>query len=92
MSRDEIMKTSEALIVAGSESTATLLSGALFHLLRSLQNIEILVDEIRKTFDRPADMNFVRLPNLRYLNAYLQEAFRMYPPVPGVLPGGGWEH
>jgi cytochrome P450 len=94
MSRDEIMKTSGSLIVAGSESTATLLSGALFHLLKSPQNLEILVDEIRTTFDSPADMNFVKLANLRYLNACLQEAFRMYPPVPGALPRrvpeGGW--
>ncbi|PQE16392.1 cytochrome P450 protein [Rutstroemia sp. NJR-2017a BVV2] len=86
MSRDEIMKTSGTLIVAGSESTATLLSGALFHLLKSPQNLRILVDEIRATFDTIADMNFIKLTNIRYLNACLQEAFRMYPPVPGVLP------
>ncbi|PQE17491.1 Isotrichodermin C-15 hydroxylase protein [Rutstroemia sp. NJR-2017a WRK4] len=86
MSRDEIMKTSGTLIVAGSKNTATLLSGALFHLLKGPQNLEILVDEIRTTFDSPADMNFAKLGNLRYLKACLQEAFRMYPPVPGVLP------
>lgn len=86
MSRDEIMKTSGTLILAGSETTATLLSGALFHLLKSPQNLKILVDEIRSTFGSPADMNFVKLAKLRYLNACLQEAFRMYPPVPGVLP------
>ena len=40
MSRDEIMKTSGTLTVAGSESTATLLSGALFHLLKSPQNLD----------------------------------------------------
>ncbi|PQE08033.1 cytochrome P450 protein [Rutstroemia sp. NJR-2017a BBW] len=94
MSRDEIMKTSGTLTVAGSESTATLLSGALFHLLKSPQNLEILVNEIRTTFDSLADMNFVKLANLRYINACLQEAFRIYPPVPGVLPRrvseGGW--
>jgi cytochrome P450 len=86
MSRDEIMKTSGTLIVAGSETTATLLSGALFHLLKSPQNLEILVDEICTTFDSPADMNFAKLGNLRHLKACLQETFRMYPPVPGVLP------
>ncbi|TGO35783.1 hypothetical protein BHYA_0146g00230 [Botrytis hyacinthi] len=80
MTRAEIMKT------AGSKTTATLLSGAIFHLLKNPSCMATLVQEIHSTFEESADMKFVKLANLRHLNACLQEAFRIYPPVPGVLP------
>ncbi|TGO65481.1 hypothetical protein BCON_0002g00650 [Botryotinia convoluta] len=86
MTRAEIMKTTGTLIIAGSETTATLLSGALSHLLKNPSCMATLVQEIRSKFTESADMTFVKLANLRYLNACLQEAFRIYPPVPGVLP------
>ncbi|KAF7942248.1 hypothetical protein EAE99_000298 [Botrytis elliptica] len=86
MTRAEIMKTTGTLIIAGSETTATLLSGAIFHLLKNPSCMATLVQEIRSSFEESADMTFVKLANLRYLNACLQEAFRIYPPVPGVLP------
>ncbi|KAF7888170.1 uncharacterized protein EAF02_002711 [Botrytis sinoallii] len=86
MTRAEIMKTTGTLIIAGSETTATLLSGAIFHLLKNPSCMASLVQEIRSSFEESADMTFVKLANLRYLNVCLQEAFRIYPPVPGVLP------
>ncbi|TGO58364.1 hypothetical protein BOTNAR_0182g00020 [Botryotinia narcissicola] len=86
MTRAEIMKTTVTLIIAGSETTATLLGGVIFYLLKNPSCMATLVQEIRSTFEESADMTFVKLANLRYLNACLQEAFRIYPPVPGVLP------
>jgi cytochrome P450 len=86
MSRGEIMKASGTLIVAGSETTATLLSGALFHLLKTPFTLSKLTTELRTTFLNAADMTVVRLASLPYLNASLQEALRVYPPVPGILP------
>lgn len=93
MSREEIIKTSGTLIIAGSETSATLLSGVIFYLLKNPSTLEKLTDEIRTAFFDPADMNFVKLAKLQYLNACLQEALRMYPPIPGVtsrkmIPGG----
>jgi cytochrome P450 len=86
MSREEIVKTSGTLIIAGSETSATLLSGVIFHLLKNPSTLEKLTTEIRSSFSDSAEMNFVKLAKLQYLNACLQEALRIYPPVPGVIP------
>lgn len=86
MSRAEIIKTSSILIMAGSETTATLLSGATFHLLKNPSTLETLTNEIRTSFLDAAEMTFTKLVNLPYLNACLQEALRIYPPVAGTLP------
>lgn len=74
------------LIIAGSETTATLLSGATFHLLKHPAAMEKLVTEIRTSFPDPAEMTFASLSKLKYLHACIQEGFRMYPPVPILLP------
>ncbi|MCJ1377250.1 hypothetical protein MMC17_000342 [Xylographa soralifera] len=86
MSRAEIMKTSGTLIIAGSETTATLLSGVTFHLLDNPAVLRRLVDEVRGRFLSPQDMTFLSLAQLPYLTACLQEALRIYPPIPGTLP------
>ena len=86
MTHEEIIKTSSTLIIAGSETTATMLSGCLYHLLRNPSVLQTLTDEIRSTFKTAEDINFVKLQGCKYLAACLQEAFRIYPPVPMVLP------
>lgn len=86
MSREEIMKTSSTLIIAGSETTATMLSGTLFHLLCNPDSLKKLTQELRTAFPKAEDITFVKLQGLKYLNACLQEGFRIYPPVPMVLP------
>lgn len=86
MSRDEIMGTSGILIVAGSETTATLLSGATYHLLRNRTAYAKAQDEVRSAFAAPEEMTLARLAQLPYLQAVLEESLRVYPPVPVALP------
>ncbi|TGO89345.1 hypothetical protein BPOR_0114g00260 [Botrytis porri] len=59
MTRAESVKSTGTLIIAGSETTATLLSGALFHLLKNPSCTATLVQEIRTAFEESADMTFV---------------------------------
>jgi cytochrome P450 len=94
MTREEIIATSSLLIVAGSETSATCLSGVLFYLLKNSSTFEKLTNEIRNSFPDVNEMSMQKLAKCQYLNACLQEALRMYPPVPGmlsrkILPGGG---
>lgn len=94
MSREEILRTSGLLIVAGSETSATLLSGVIFYLLKNPSTLERLTNDVRTGFPDIGEMTMQKLAKLPYLNACLQEALRMYPPVPGMLtrdmlPGGG---
>ena len=86
MSREEIMENSSVLIIGGSETTATLLSGATYYLLRHPDTLQKLTNEVRDTFPDAKDMTFSSLAKLSYLHACIEESLRMYPPVPGLLP------
>lgn len=86
MSREEIVSTAEILLIAGSETTATLLCGATFYLLKNPDSLQKLTDEVRNEFSSAADMTIRSLARLPYLQACLDEALRLYPPVPGTLP------
>ncbi|KAJ4354413.1 uncharacterized protein N0V89_006149 [Didymosphaeria variabile] len=70
------------LIGAGSETTATLLSGATYLIGKDPRVYRILVEEIRSAFQTKEDIRMDRLPELKYLSAVLDEALRLYPPTP----------
>ncbi|PGH23917.1 hypothetical protein AJ80_01979 [Polytolypa hystricis UAMH7299] len=59
------------LILAGSETTATLLSGATFHLLRSPDSFAKLVEEVHSTFSSEDQINLVGVNGLKYMLACL---------------------
>ncbi|KAK4941899.1 hypothetical protein LTR10_018229 [Elasticomyces elasticus] len=86
LSVDELVSNAGALISAGSETTATLLSGATYHLLRNPEVMDKLCREIRGTFKSDEEINTVTLSGLKYLQAVMDEALRCYPPVPTGLP------
>lgn len=95
LSRAEMHVNSNLLMVAGTETTATLLSGLTYYLCLNPDKMERLVKEIRTTFSSPEEMNTVTLPQLKYLHACLEEGLRIYPPVAVGLPRrtpaeGGW--
>lgn len=84
MTQKELYANAFTLITAGSETSATLLSGFTFFLLKNPAAYKELVNEIRGTFQRQNDITFQSTAGLQYLNAALEESLRMYPPVPGV--------
>ncbi|KAK8027908.1 hypothetical protein PG991_004964 [Apiospora marii] len=93
LSLKEMHSNAELLMLAGSETTATLLSGVLYLLLKDPDAIRRLSQEIRDNFQKEEDITFTEIANLPYLNACLKEALRVYPPVPigspRVVPQGG---
>ncbi|KAF2822613.1 cytochrome P450 [Ophiobolus disseminans] len=86
MTKDEITKTMNIIIIAGSETSATLLSGAFFYLLTNPTWYTALQTELLTIFPNESSMTFMALGDLKILNAIIQETFRMYPPVPTILP------
>ena len=90
----ELSSNSDTLIVAGSETTATLLSGVTYHLLSSPETYARCVAEVRNTFASEAEISFKSASaKLPYMLACLDEALRLFPPVPTglvrqTLPGG----
>ncbi|MCJ1327900.1 hypothetical protein MMC10_004575 [Thelotrema lepadinum] len=86
MTRGEVTGNTGVLIIAGSETTATLLSGATYFLLKNPRVLEKLKTEVRSHFQSIEEINIVSSGQLPYLHAVLEEALRLYPPVPSRLP------
>lgn len=87
--RQEILSNSRVLLTAGSETTATFLSGATYHLLRNPAVLNRVQSEIRTIFKSREDITLrsVSKPGLLpYLEAVIQESLRCYPSVPSTLP------
>lgn len=86
MTIPEIEATFAVLVIAGSETTATVLSGIMSYLLKSPESLKELVEEIRGAFKHEADISVDRVTKLRFLNAVIEEGLRLCPPVPAILP------
>jgi cytochrome P450 len=68
------------MIIAGSETSATLLSGSVFYLGKNPSIMKRLTQEIRSAFATSQEMTFRNTSNLSYLNAVVEESLRIYPP------------
>lgn len=90
---EELISNAEILIIGGSETTASLLSGVTYFLLQNPIAYQKLKDEVRSEFSTEEEINIVSVNKLSYMLACLDEALRMYPPVanglPRVCPKGG---
>ncbi|KAF1933771.1 cytochrome P450 67 [Didymella exigua CBS 183.55] len=90
----ELYAECELLIVAGSDTTAIVISAAYFYLSRNPSVQEKLALEIHSTFNSYEEIKAgPKLQSCNYMTAFLMEAMRMSPPVPAepsreVLPGG----
>ncbi|KAI1194543.1 cytochrome P450 [Nemania serpens] len=85
-SRGEINATFMVLTTAGSETTATVLSGTINYLISFPDKLAILSDEIRGQFLTFEDITLDALSSLPYLNAVINEGMRLCPPIPWILP------
>ncbi|TKA82885.1 hypothetical protein B0A55_01177 [Friedmanniomyces simplex] len=83
---DEHHSIAALFMVAGTETTATALSGTTYHLLQNPATLAKLTAEIRAAFTSLDDFHLDDLARQKYLMAVLQEGLRMYPPVPVLLP------
>ncbi|KAL8714008.1 MAG: hypothetical protein Q9220_002154 [cf. Caloplaca sp. 1 TL-2023] len=89
MTHREIRSTSRVLLTAGSETTATLLSGATYHLLQNPEALHRVQSEVRAAFKRADEITLRSISTsglLPYLEAVIQESLRCCPPVPAALP------
>ncbi|KAK4555501.1 hypothetical protein LTR86_007253 [Recurvomyces mirabilis] len=86
MSRKEMYANSNIFMIAGTETTATLLSGLTYYLLTNPDKMVKLTHEIRSTFASEDEITMEKLQSLKYLSACLEEGLRMFPPVPNGLP------
>ncbi|KAF2204698.1 benzoate 4-monooxygenase cytochrome P450 [Delitschia confertaspora ATCC 74209] len=93
MTREEMVSNASVLVLAGSETTATLLSGTTYLLLTHPEVYRKLNEEVRGAFKSEEEINLLSVNKLTYMLAVLDEAMRVYPPVPHqgnrVVPAPG---
>ncbi|KAI0161392.1 isotrichodermin C-15 hydroxylase [Xylariaceae sp. FL1272] len=93
LSFEKLSSNAFLLVLAGSETTATTLSGATYLLLTHPEILEKLQIEVRSSFTESHEITINTVSKLPYMLAILNEALRMYPPVTSGLvrkaPKGG---
>lgn len=93
ISHEELYADAQIMIMAGSETSATLLAVAVYHLLRSPDKLAALRDEVRGAFATGDELAFSDVSSLPYLRAVMDEALRIHAPLPAginrVAPEGG---
>ena len=85
-SEEALVSQASTLIVAGSETTATLLSGLTYYLLKSPEKLRILQTEIRSNFKDGSSIDGDAVAKLPYLSAVIEEGLRIFQPIPFGLP------
>ncbi|KAJ2983124.1 hypothetical protein NUW58_g6303 [Xylaria curta] len=93
MKDDELASNADLIMLAGSETTATLLSGATYWLLKTPHALKQVTEEVRSAFKSDDEITFddtrAKLP---YMSACLNEALRIFPPLPlgmlRIVPAG----
>lgn len=87
MPKGELFMEGNTLIVAGSDTSSTTLSATLFYLLQNPSCLQRLTKEIRETFSHEDEIQMgTKMQSCAYLRACIDEAMRMSPAVPGLLP------
>ncbi|KAL2135939.1 hypothetical protein VTI74DRAFT_6167 [Chaetomium olivicolor] len=86
LTMEEMASHARLLVVAGSETTATTLSGAAFFLATHPDVQKRLAEEVRTSFTSEGEIDLFSVNRLSYMLAVLDEAMRMFPPVPSQLP------
>ena len=81
----ELIGNCSVLTVAGSETTASLLSGLSFYLLKNPAKMAKLKLELNG-FASEEEITCEAVQKLKYLGACIEEGLRLFPPVVGSLP------
>ncbi|KAJ5683044.1 sterigmatocystin biosynthesis P450 monooxygenase stcL [Penicillium macrosclerotiorum] len=93
MSRHEIHANSTFIILAGSETTATALSGCIYYLCTNPSALKRLIDDVREEFSNDVEITNAKCANLPFVDAVIDEGLRLYSPMaahlPRVVPSGG---
>ena len=93
LSVEELYLDAQLLTIAGSETTATHLSGAVYYLSQHPAARMALIRELRAAFKSEDEILPDALSQLPYLNAVINETLRLYPPgainMPRTVPRCG---
>ena len=86
MTMEEMEGELHLLVIAGSETVATALSGTINYLCQNPAVLKTLTDEIRSAVFVEADLSISNLSKLPYLTGVLKEGLRIGCPTPVSFP------
>jgi len=93
MTFNQLNRNALILMGAGSETTATWLTGLTYYLIMNPRTLEKLTKEIRRRFESSDEITMVGINSCTYLLACLEESLRIFPPSPATharyTPPGG---
>ncbi|KAI0446182.1 cytochrome P450 [Xylaria telfairii] len=87
LDRARLMGDVQLIVVAGSDTTTSTLTTVFRYLAQYPQHVERLraeIDPLQRT--EAGDYIYSDLSNLQHLNGVINEALRLFPPVPTSLP------
>ncbi|KAK8132151.1 hypothetical protein PG999_000324 [Apiospora kogelbergensis] len=79
MSHEEILHNIRTLLLAGTETTATALSGFTYHISYDKHTRTALTEEIRRAYSSESAIDIQSTSSLPYLNACIEETLRIFP-------------
>ncbi|XP_075085352.1 6,7,8-trihydroxycoumarin synthase [Nicotiana tabacum] len=74
------------VLVAGSDTSAAATVWAMTALIKNPKTMKKVQSEIRKSIGKKGIVNEEDVQNMPYLKAVIKEIFRLYPPVPLLVP------
>ncbi|KAI2628416.1 putative cytochrome P450 monooxygenase [Xylaria nigripes] len=86
LTQGRLAMTAWLLILAGSETTASLVTGATYFLTSYPEMLKKLEQEVRTAFKSDDQITLTSVGDLSYMLACLNEALRCYPPIASGLP------
>ncbi|KAJ8132033.1 hypothetical protein O1611_g1591 [Lasiodiplodia mahajangana] len=93
LTETEIFLNMAGFISGGTDTTATALTGWAYFVCTHPKVLSRLVNEVRNTFVTEDEIRWEKVRELRYLEATLHEALRLFPPSPAsqqrIVPPGG---
>ncbi|CAK1358781.1 unnamed protein product [Cercospora beticola] len=81
LTKQEQYSNANLFMIAGTETTATILSGITYYLLTNPSKMSRLIEETRSKIRNEDEIGIERLQGLPYLNAVIEEGLRMYPSI-----------
>lgn len=86
LSKPELYENGNTLVVAGSETTATLLTGTTYFLCRNPEKLKKVQQEVRTMFKADTEIDPQSVNRLSYMIAVLSESMRIFPPTGYGIP------
>ena len=77
-----VLNDGDLVVIAGSDTTKAVLSSIFFYLLRSPEKLAKLREEIDHFYPPEESLSSKHFQKMSYLDACINEALRLSPPIP----------